>query len=1098
MGFESIDPAWEGHNWKGFESIDPAWETSSRGRGRRGRSAPPQQQAPQQPAPQPSPQQQNTGYQDVSRRSLAPPIPIQGVGPALPSGTQFARGGPVRGTGYAEGGSVDDNARRTNDDDTVYASTAPAWTKGSYASALGLAGGAGQGYAQGGPVEPAGTNFRRILAHNRRKFGLHEQQQRTGYAEGGEVQDLVYDPNRDYVEPEQPVYGPDRDRVAATPADDRVTADSDIGDLLSKAGKKFWDTRAGRENSPDIRSGPEIYETLKEKAAESPDIRSLPEAYGGLKKSLAGYAQGDSAPPPDAPPTVANRPLTAESGLGSLVAGAGKKFWDTRAGIGDSPDIKSGPEIGQKILGSAKQWLADYISGKGALPPEHTEQLIREKEAANPNASHNDNLQSVFDDFMSQYKHDDAGKFIQSLRQPYDQARAVSQAALAHDNIDASLKAFEHAHNLLPNETNLQLERQPDGMIRATVAERGGDAQTKLLTPQQYSDWIHSSGSQFDHVGDIGTGRSLGKATGPDGDTHTNRVAQGLEGVKNEGRRPYATEGVPPPGYEGGARIGGQWYKPAEGPVHDGIVYPPGKVPYPAPHLGDARSDEKPYTPQEIAAQVRAGYRSPQSAEQYNQFNAERIAHPDRDPLLLGSTPEDWRRALDAIGGPDTRTGLVSITDEGGREVSQEAGSRSEKVTKGGSESHSSGSKAYRDRPPSYFQTPLGRSPSGGETDYDPPRSAPRAGRAPTRTYIGPQGEERTGPNRAVVPRGGRRSELDDDTGAPAPSTGYAGTDVDDTQTLPPEIANARAEVPATTGYNQPLPPPSGRPFTPNFNEGMNAPGSAAPAPFQAGPNDPLYNQPPSWPRPDQHGRASYPGGLRMNPTTDPRQQVLQGPNGETIAGFPANQSMSAEDVAAKYQSYNQRELEKRLYDGDPVAVAALTRRGPQDFSKPLPPPQPATPESMAAAKAEMVKRQMIRPDPPSEFEQRLARETNPATRTALINQQGLNARNEATLRQHAQQQAELQLSKREQNLMQNYRSNQSTGMPHSPEELAVAKKLGELTLAAMNQRGGQPAGAPPAQTTAGPVQVRTLEEARKLPRGTQFIGPDGVTRVVP
>ena len=201
-----------------------------------------------------------------------------------------------------------------------------------------------------------------------------------------------------------------------------------------------------------------------------------------------------------------------------------------------------------------KDRLAAYVRGDNGHPPEQVQQLIRDKEAADPTASHNDNVQSVFDDFISQYKHDDAGNFVQSLRQPYDQARAVSQAALAQGNIDASVKAFEHAHNLLPNDTNLKLDQQPDGMIRATVAERGGDAQTLTLTPQQYSDWIHSSGSQLDHVGDLGTGRSLNIASqntapsqiSPQTGYSPANIAQARE-TAADALNPSATTGYEPP-----------------------------------------------------------------------------------------------------------------------------------------------------------------------------------------------------------------------------------------------------------------------------------------------------------------------------------------------------------------------------------------------------------------------------------------------------------------------------------------------------------------------------------------------------------------------
>jgi hypothetical protein len=61
------------------------------------------------------------------------------------------------------------------------------------------------------------------------------------------------------------------------------------------------------------------------------------------------------------------------------------------------------------------------------------------------------------------------------------------------------------------------------------------------------------------------------------------------------------------------------------------------------------------------------------------------------------------------------------------------------------------------------------------------PSSRAAPARAAPRTYIGPQGEERTGPNRAVLPgpgkgRSNRRSDAGDDTGAPGPQYAMADT----------------------------------------------------------------------------------------------------------------------------------------------------------------------------------------------------------------------------------------------------------------------------------------------------------------------------------
>jgi hypothetical protein len=53
-------------------------------------------------------------------------------------------------------------------------------------------------------------------------------------------------------------------------------------------------------------------------------------------------------------------------------------------------------------------------------------------------------------------------------------------------------------------------------------------------------------------------------------------------------------------------------------------------------------------------------------------------------------------------------------------------------------------------------------------------------------------------------------------------------------------------------------------------------------------------------------------------------------------------------------------------------------------------------------------------------------------------------------------------------------------------------KLVGNLNPNQTTLAGTTPA---PAPTSTGPVQVRTIDEAKRLPPGTRFIGPDGVLR---
>ena len=464
-GFESIDPAWEGHNWKGFESIDPAWETSNR-RGRRGGTAP-QQQEPQQQLQQPPSLPANTGYQDVSRRPLTPPIPIQGVGPPLPS-TQ---------TGYASGGSV---APDDDDDDTVYPSTAPAWTAGGYASALGLAGDADQGYARGGPVE-----------------------RRIGYDDGGPVTDEDTDPST-Y---EQSVRQPASDTAVPTETDVSTDTPSDE-DPREHARRVLEHTREqyGLNAQPTAR-----YEEL----AERPRL-------GGRYEELAerpatGYQDAGIADRINEQP-ASEQPPTSESGLGDLVTAAAGKFWGSRAGVANSPDIRSGPELLSSAVRTLKGGLASYVRGDNALPPNDLDVHLRHAADSDPDGNPGDHaVRAVTNPDLNP---DGQAAVLAGLRQRYDSMITHAQGAMAHGDVPTAIELAQRAHDQVPDGQDLHLQTDGGDTVTATVRGPGGDI-SHPMTLQQFHDYLVGPATSFDHVIENGLGRNLQIASGNSGTRET-------------------------------------------------------------------------------------------------------------------------------------------------------------------------------------------------------------------------------------------------------------------------------------------------------------------------------------------------------------------------------------------------------------------------------------------------------------------------------------------------------------------------------------------------------------------------------------------------
>jgi tetratricopeptide (TPR) repeat protein len=460
---------------------------------------------------------------------------------------------PGGDTGYQSGGPVEEADR---EDDDVYSSTAPKWSleqekallEAAETGGVGYArGGLVRGYAGGGEVADDGRSpLGQVLDYTRKQFGLHQiGQPRTGYAEGGEVIDAGTPELLAKYERQRAARG----GVDYAYSDERPSPDEEA--RRERLRYSYGNSLTAEREPTTIEAAPPPEEA---RGVPPPDeARGVPppEEARALppEEAQAGERSSEVWPEPtpnDVVPTTTRlqvgggrfgpaltipvrqgdqygpwAPLTAESGIVPLLGGAAQRLVSNvgsgvadvaRGAAGVVGDVaSSAADAASRRYGSLKDALAAYARGERGHPPEKIQQAIRDTEAANPNGSHNDTIQEIFDNFMSRNDFDGASRTVQALRQPYDQARAIGQAAMAQGNIDAAVKAFEHAHNLIPNDTSVKGAVTPEGNVTLAATGKDGRVTSYELPPEKFKELLDNG--HFDQMAEKGVPGTLG-ATG--------------------------------------------------------------------------------------------------------------------------------------------------------------------------------------------------------------------------------------------------------------------------------------------------------------------------------------------------------------------------------------------------------------------------------------------------------------------------------------------------------------------------------------------------------------------------------------------------------
>jgi hypothetical protein len=240
---------------------------------------------------------------------------------------------------------------------------------------------------------------------------------------------------------------------------------------------------------------------------------------------------------------------------------------------------------------------------------------------------------------------------------------------------------------------------------------------------------------------------------------------------------------------------------------------------------------------------------------------------------------------------------------------------------------------------------------------------------------------------------------------------------------------------------------------------------------------------------------------MKLVPTSGGQyDRALVGSDGVALRYIPKGApAPSSDDAAGAYASRNLGELQDRLKRGDPTALAQQ-----YDVSKPLPPAQAATPQSTAAAQAEMATRAaggrsapggQQSNDPVQDLLQRAA-QTSDVNAQRMFTNEAYKIQEQRRINQQKSADAALStFNKGQQELIKSIftKSNSQGEDALTPDEKALKNEyVVRMRQHSRGQQGGGQA------TAGGPIRVNSMADAARLPRGTQFLDPNGNLRTVP
>lgn len=230
------------------------------------------------------------------------------------------------------------------------------------------------------------------------------------------------------------------------------------------------------------------------------------EEAGGGPTQYPGNRTLPAVPGPDTRP-----PLSVGAGFGEMAGEIGRRMRGTpdpyaEQAFGDRSALGAGVE---KIRGG----IESMLRGDRALLPDQVQQLIM----SDPKGDHNAAVQKASDELRNKGDMKGAAELYQGLRPLYDNTRAFAQAALNSNHPEAAMRAIERMHNNLPDNANMKINQDNQGNFNVSLVPIGATQPSQIFTlsPSQMNTFVMSNASQYDHVALNDIGGTLKRITSP-------------------------------------------------------------------------------------------------------------------------------------------------------------------------------------------------------------------------------------------------------------------------------------------------------------------------------------------------------------------------------------------------------------------------------------------------------------------------------------------------------------------------------------------------------------------------------------------------------
>lgn len=217
------------------------------------------------------------------------------------------------------------------------------------------------------------------------------------------------------------------------------------------------------------------------------------------------------APPLVQRPPTPDVPGAKPAGQGGIGSDAARTSEPPTAAPATNVDRNMSAPLGK--VADPQVAIRDYVNGARAFTPDQMSELLDRTSRDNPGIDMNGAIAKTLRDLHARGDMDGASRFLQGLRPSYNNVQASAIAAASMGRIQDAAKLASTMDNLIPGGANTNFTVGQDGNVHAVVRPENGNPSAFTMTPQQFAQYISNPAmTGFDHAAEVGTENSLLKA----------------------------------------------------------------------------------------------------------------------------------------------------------------------------------------------------------------------------------------------------------------------------------------------------------------------------------------------------------------------------------------------------------------------------------------------------------------------------------------------------------------------------------------------------------------------------------------------------------